>query len=60
MLSHSSSANLYILSKNKRVLDYPESYFHYRVIYETVNTLPDMPILGSSNSATKKDMMSKY
>ena len=24
------------------------------------NPLPDMPILGSSNSAANKDMMSKY
>ena len=27
--------------------------------WELVNPLPDMPILGSSNSAANKDMMSK-
>ena len=33
--------------------------FNKVTLNETVNVLPDMPILGSSNSAANKDMMSK-
>ena len=29
------------------------------VFYQVFNPLPDMPILGSSNSAANKNMMSK-
>ena len=28
-------------------------------VFKTINPLPDMPILGSSNLAANKDMMSK-
>ena len=31
-----------------------------RKLYECINPSPCMPILGSSNSAANKDMMSKY
>ena len=35
--------------------------FHVRLhVYRSINPLPHMAILGSTNSAEKKDMMSKF
>ena len=35
--------------------------FHVRLhVYRSINPLPHMAILGSTNSAAKKDMMSKF
>ena len=34
-------------------------FFQKKIILRVVNPLPDMPILGSSNSAACKDIMSK-
>ena len=46
--SHLSLAHIFLLQKS-----------HSNLILFIINPLPDMPILGSSNSTAKKDMMSK-
>ena len=37
------------------------AYLYTQILYKTkaINPLPDMPILGSSNSAVNKDILSK-
>ena len=43
---------------NKNFLLFP-TMFYKAISFTVVNPLPDMPILGFSNSAANKDMMSK-
>ena len=44
---------------NQHFLLFPQCFLSLKGQESLINPLPDMPILGSSNSAANKDMMSK-